>query len=126
MNPPLPSGWALATLGELLREPLRNGYSARAAADGNTRVLTLTAVTTGEFLEGNTKLAKVPANKAADLWLESGDILVQRSNTPELVGTARMYRGPSKWAIFPDLLIRVRLAAGAQPEYIELFLRECA
>ena len=35
-------------------------------------------------------------------------MFVQRSNTPELVGTSARYAGPREWAIFPDLLIRLR------------------
>lgn len=35
-------------------------------------------------------------------------MLIQRSNTPELVGSTARYEGPDNWAIFPDLLIRLR------------------
>lgn len=35
-------------------------------------------------------------------------MLVQRANTAELVGTTARYDGRSNWAIFPDLLIRLR------------------
>ena len=61
--------------------------------------------------------------RVQDLWLKSGDILVERANTPELVGTAALYRGPDDWAIFPDLLIRVRPTDAALPEYLEIVLR---
>jgi type I restriction enzyme S subunit len=57
------------------------------------------------------------------LWLEPGDILVERSNTPELVGTAALYKGPRGWAIFPDLLIRVRVGDALLPEFLEIYLR---
>jgi type I restriction enzyme S subunit len=118
----VPEGWRLARLGDCLAEPLRNGHSARATSDGTgIRTLTLTAVTKGDFSEANTKLTVADSEKVQDLWLEPGDILIERSNTPELVGTARLFRGPRKWAIFPDLLIRVR-AAGVLPEFLELAL----
>jgi len=55
--------------------------------------------------------------------LEPDDIFVERSNTPELVGTAAIYRGPRGFAVFPDLLIRVRLAADVLPLYVESVLR---
>ena len=95
---------------ELLREPMRNGRSDRVAQSGeeSTRTLTLTAVTKNEFLDTNTKLTTTSRSAAAGLWLEPGDIFVQRANTPELVGTTARFDGPRDWAIFPDLLVRLR------------------
>lgn len=120
----LPQGWRLTTLGKLLREPLRNGHSARISENGTgVRTLTLSAVTYGDFSERNTKVTVANPDKVHDLWLESGDILVERANTPELVGTARLYRGASRFAIFPDLLIRVRVGPDVLAEYVELVLQ---
>jgi type I restriction enzyme S subunit len=110
-------------LSQLLREPLRNGFSAKRASDGDVRVLTLTAVTRGQFTDANTKLVQADGHRIRDLWLEPGDIFVQRSNTPDLVGTARLYEGPDRWAIFPDLLIRARVNDRADARYVELALR---
>lgn len=102
--------YPLAKVGDLLREPMRNGRSDRSAAGGEvgTRSLTLTAVTKNAFTEANTKVTVTAPDRARDLWLEPGDVFVQRSNTPALVGTAARYDGPREWAIFPDLLIRLR------------------
>jgi type I restriction enzyme S subunit len=47
--------------------------------------------------------------RVQDLWLTDGDIFVERANTVEMVGLAALYRGPVDLAIFPDLLIRVRV-----------------
>ncbi len=97
------------TVADVLREPMRNGRSDRASSEpGAIRTLTLTAVTKGDFGEHNTKLTSTMPDAAKGLWLEPGDIFVQRSNTPELVGTSARYEGPRDWAIFPDLLIRLR------------------
>lgn len=111
-------------LSSFLREPLRNGHSATASSDPNgIRTLTLTAVTVGDFSERNTKITSADAHRVKDLWLEPGDILIQRSNAPELVGTSRLYRGDRNYAIFPDLMIRVRLNDEADPRFIELVLQ---
>lgn len=99
----------LATVAEVLREPMRNGRSDRASTDPHAvRTLTLTAVTRRDFSNANTKLTSTSREVAKGLWLRRGDVLVQRSNTPELVGTSALYNGPDDWAIFPDLLIRLR------------------
>jgi type I restriction enzyme S subunit len=111
-------------LRELLTEPLRNGLSAPASSSGSIRVVTLTAVTKSAFVEAHTKLIEPGVRSVDDLWMKPGDIFIQRSNTPELVGTATLYNGPEHWAIFPDLLIRARVdETRADPSYLELVLR---
>lgn len=119
----LPEGWTAARLGDILSEPLRNGHSAKASTDGRgVRAITLTAVTYGDFSERNTKITCADPDRVRDLWLQPGDILIERSNTPELVGTARLYRGAGNFAIFPDLVIRARVDAKVLPEFVELAL----
>lgn len=118
-------GWPTTPLGSLLREPLRNGHSAKATDDPNgLRAFTLTAVTVGDFTARNTKRTVAEPRKVADLWAYPGDIYIERSNTPELVGTARLYSGPPAFAFIPDLLIRVRVDESAlSPEFAEVALR---
>jgi type I restriction enzyme S subunit len=121
--PELPDGWCWASLDALLKEPLRNGHSARASGDGSgVRTLTLTAVTYGEFSENNIKYTTADPVDVEDLWIEPGDIFIERSNTPELVGTARLFTGTSRFAIFPDLLIRIRVSPSLDVGYCGLFL----
>ncbi|MFF0181960.1 restriction endonuclease subunit S [Micromonospora sp. NPDC005223] len=110
-------------LGDLISEPLRNGHSARASDAGTVRTITLSAVTQGEFSDRFTKMTGADPARVRGLWLRSGDILIQRSNTPDLVGTSALYRGPEDWAIFPDLLIRVRVREDVIPEYVLLVLQ---
>ena len=95
-------------LASALREPMRNGFSARASATGSVRVLTLTSVTRRTFTNEYTKMTDAAPERVRGLWLESGDVFVQRANTPELVGSAALYDGEPGWAVFPDLLIRLR------------------
>ncbi|MGA5108517.1 restriction endonuclease subunit S [Streptomyces pseudogriseolus] len=109
-------------LAEEIREPLRNGHSARAAAGGTIRTLTLTAVTKGLFDDAHTKMTAADPARISKLWLKPGDILIQRSNTPDLVGTSALYEGPEDWAIFPDLLIRVRTSERLDPRFAHLVL----
>jgi len=106
----VPEHWKLEPLRTLLREPLRNGHSAREATSSEgVRTLTLTAVTKNSFSIVNTKITVADASRVRDLWLSPGDILVERANTRELVGLAALYEGPTGFAIFPDLMVRVRV-----------------
>lgn len=117
-------GAATVPVASVLREPMRNGFSARASATGSVRVLTLTAVTRRTFTEEFTKLTDASLDRVRGLWLEPGDVLVQRANTPELVGSAALYEGERDWAVFPDLLIRLRTnPAVMTPEFLSLALQ---
>lgn len=113
-------------IGMLLGEPMRNGHSARAlSGDGpGVRTLTLTAITRRSFTDTYTKITAANPDRIQDLWLKPGDVLVQRANTPELVGTSALYEGPEGWAIFPDLAIRLRAnQAIIRPRYLALALQ---
>jgi type I restriction enzyme S subunit len=119
----VPDSWAWTRLGAMLQEPMRNGMSAvKADSSEGLPTFSITAVTTGDFSDKNIKYTAGDWNRASDLWAEAGDLFVQRSNTPELVGTARLYRGTPRAAIFPDLLIRVRAVPQLRPEWLELFM----
>ncbi len=115
----------LVRLGDLLAESLRNGHSAKRSLTGEgVRTLTLTAVTQADFVDANTKITSADPGRVRGLWLRAGDILVERSNAPELVGTSAIYEGPDDWAIFPDLVIRVRVARDrASPRFVAAALR---
>jgi len=70
----------------------------------------LTATTSGRLvLTADTikRLNEKIANES-DLYLRQGDVLVQRSNTAELVGTTAVFDGPPGVYVYPDLMIRIR------------------
>ncbi len=122
--PLLPDSWCWSSIDQLIREPLRNGHSAVASqTDAGIPTFSISAVTAGDFSEKNIKMTSADPLKVQNLWVESDDIFVQRSNTPELVGTARRYRGENGRAIFPDLLIRIRVTSSVLSAFVELALQ---
>lgn len=122
--PPLPAGWCWASIDQLIREPLRNGRSAKTTQNGvGIPTFSISAVTEGDFSDKNIKFTSAAPQSVQDLWVEADDIFVQRSNTPELVGTTKRYTEESRRAIFPDLLIRVRVAPPVSPAFVELTLQ---
>ena len=107
---PIPESWEVVELGTLVREPLRNGHSAKASKDENgIRTLILTAVTQRDFSIENTKVTCADPKRVKNMWLKPGDIFVERANTAEYVGLAALYEGEENFAIFPDLLVRIRV-----------------
>lgn len=62
-----------------------------------------------EFNAGAIKYTSEPTDPSADYWLTNGDLLLTRSNTPELVGHAAIYRGEPTPCIYPDLMMLLRV-----------------
>lgn len=103
----------------LLREPLRNGYSARPVRHETPfRVLKLTATTSGQFDPRHFKFTDEVFAEDSPLWLGPGDILVQRGNTAEFVGVPAIYEGESAKFLYPDLMIRVRVRPDVSPRFV--------
>jgi type I restriction enzyme, S subunit len=117
------SGASKVSFGSILQEPLRNGYSAKADPFGTVPIISLTAVTSGDFGARNVKMTAADPARVRDLWIRPGDLLIERSNTPELVGTACLYRGEPDTVVYPDLIIRARVDDRVMPEYAELALK---
>lgn len=109
----LPKDWCLQRLGSIVTHGPKNGYSPKSnPTSKGTQTLKLSA-TTSRFLiinEFTTKRIEESIDFDSDLWLQPGDLLVQRANTMEYVGTAVVYNGPQKTFIYPDLMMRLRFS----------------
>jgi restriction endonuclease S subunit len=106
-------------LADLLREPLRNGYSASPVSRKTKfRVLTLTATTSGWFDGSQFKYTDEEFVPDSPFWLMPGDIVVQRGNTADYVGVPAIYEGEPRQYIFPDLMIRVRPRIDIQARFV--------
>ena len=115
--------WEEVTVGDLIQGKPRNGYSP-VAVDFETSVksLSLSATTSGYFRAECFKYINEDIPNESHLWLEAGDVLIQRANTIELVGVSAIYNGPSKTYIYPDLMMKCRTNSRVLPEYLHLVL----
>ncbi|MBN2443001.1 MAG: restriction endonuclease subunit S, partial [Spirochaetales bacterium] len=87
----------------------RNGYSPKSVKyKTSVKSLTLTATTTGIFNEKCFKYIDEEIPKDSHLWLETNDILIQRSNSINYVGISAIYPGKSYNFIYPDLMMKVK------------------
>ena len=120
----VPEGWRVAPLGELVRERIKNGFSPNCPDQPTGRwTLSLSAVTPFGFDPTATKPAPLEDSKVEEKRLQSGDLLISRSNTRERVGLAGIYRGSPEWCSYPDLLMRIRPdKEQVLVEYLEAFL----
>lgn len=97
-----------ACLAEVLTGAPRNGWSPHCDnLDNGTQVLTLSAVTGWLYNPSAFKRTSQPANERAHYWAVEGDLLMTRSNTPELVGHAAICNGSPSPVIYPDLMMKV-------------------
>ncbi len=116
----------LIPLSTLLSRQPRNGWSppARFQAESGIPVLTLSAVTGFNYDGSRIKLTNAPTSEKAYYWLEEGELLITRSNTPELVGHVAIYDGNPPKAICPDLIMKMTVdPTKADTRFIYYFLR---
>lgn len=101
---------ATGQLGQVLTGKPRNGWSAKCDnAEGGNPVLSLGAVTGFRYRATEFKNTSLHADKDGHFWLKPGDLLITRSNTPELAGHAAIYNGTPSPCIYPDLMMRLPL-----------------
>jgi type I restriction enzyme S subunit len=120
----LPLSWQHAQLGKLLAFGPKNGFSPKGVEQPTaTKVLTLSATTYGVFNGEKFKYAEEAIPADSDLWLRENDILIQRGNTIDYVGVAAVYRGPSNEFIYPDLMMKIRVAPELDVDFCHIVLR---
>lgn len=116
-----PASWRWQRLDDLLVFGPTNGFSPKAVDyETPVRSLTLSATTSGRFKGEHSKFITTGVPADSDLWLRDGDILVQRGNTIEYVGVAAVYRGKPNCFIYPDLMMKLRVASALDVGFIHL------
>ena len=116
-------------LSTLLSEQPRNGWSPPAIfqTGEGIPVLTLSAVTGFNYDGSRVKLTSAPTKEKAHYWLKEGELLITRSNTPELVGHVAIYDGNPQQAICCDLIMKMTLdSTKAHTKFIYYYLRSLA
>ncbi|MDT0631951.1 hypothetical protein [Rubrivirga litoralis] len=83
---------------------------------------TSACLTESGFSANGLKAAQMDAADAVQATLEPGEVLIARSNTPDLVGRASVYEGGPPGVVASDLLIRVRVGPRAEPAYVGYYL----
>jgi len=105
----IPDAWEVHALPDLLREPVRNGYSPVCPSEPTGKwILGLSALTHDGFNPLGVKPAPLDDSRLDKATLEPGDIVISRSNTPERVGLVGLYNGEPMPCHYPDLMMRLR------------------
>jgi hypothetical protein len=91
---------------------------------GDMVVIAVTTACLSEdgFLSAGLKRARMHGADAAVCQIAAGEILVARSNTPELVGRASMYDGDPPGVVATDLTVRIATREGLAPSFLAGYL----
>jgi type I restriction enzyme, S subunit len=89
--------------------------------------LKLSAVSNGRFKREENKALRDADEQEQALALRAGDVLITRSNTPELVADVACVPVDEPTLLLPDLIYRLRIQDGkVLPEYLTYFLTTAA
>ena len=118
--PPLPESWMWATLGWMTCG-VEYGSAAKSAPAGKVPVLRMGNVRNAKF-DWSDLVYTSDDHEIATYLLRDGDILFNRTNSPELVGKTAIYIG-NRPAVFAGYLIRINhIPTVVNGQYLNLFL----
>ncbi|MBI5759172.1 MAG: restriction endonuclease subunit S [Planctomycetales bacterium] len=118
-----PASWKLIRFADIISYGPRNGISPKPVQHvTKTKSLTLSATTSGTFDGRHVKYLTEEFPADSFLWLKDGDILIQRSNSEHYVGAAAIYRGEPNDFVYPDLMMKVRVASCIDVAFAHLIL----
>jgi type I restriction enzyme S subunit len=94
------------------------------ATDGDVEVCAITTACLSElgFQASGVKLAHMWFEDAAECRVSSGEILIARSNTPDLVGRVAMLAGEPEDAVASDLTIRILPSNSVYSRFLTAYL----
>lgn len=114
---------------ELVDEGPTNGWSPKTGPDATGPLaLRLTATTSGYLRLDEAAVKRIYERPSDDsrYWLKPGDLLVQRANALEHLGAAAIFDGPEQTYIYPDLMMRLRVADADRRRYLWRYLNSAA
>lgn len=119
---PLPVAWAWATIGELtLRQRYGTSAKTTSVVDG-VPVLRMGNIQDGCLDFKNLKFLPLDHSEFPELFAMDGELLFNRTNSPELVGKCAVYRKQSRECSFASYLIGVQFVEGCVPEFVSAYI----
>ena len=116
----LPDGWVWEKLGWMTCS-VEYGTSAKSSGAGSHPVIRMGNIQNGK-LDWHDLAYSSDSEEIDKYSLQEGDVLFNRTNSPELVGKAAIYRG-ERPALFAGYLIRInQIESIVDAQYLNLFL----
>lgn len=118
----IPAGWTWATVEQLSVEQ-KYGSSAKTNESGSgIPVIRMGNVQDGELDLGKLKYLPATHDEFPELYLTDGDMLFNRTNSPELVGKSAVYRSQISPCSYASYLIAVRFSPSIIPELVAAYI----
>lgn len=115
----LPEGWKYVSLDKLC-DSFQYGTSTKSDPTGNVPVLRMGNLQNGE-VDWTNLVFTSDKSEIEKYALKAGDVLFNRTNSPELVGKTSIYRGEQP-AIFAGYLIKINNFSDLNSEYLNYCL----
>ncbi|OUC13589.1 MAG: hypothetical protein B0A82_16615 [Alkalinema sp. CACIAM 70d] len=115
----IPEEWQYIALDKLCYS-FQYGTSAKSLSDGSIPVLRMGNLQNGE-IDWDNLVYTSNEDEISKYSLNPGDVLFNRTNSPELVGKTSIYRG-ERPAIFAGYLIRINNSSELDSEYLNYCL----
>jgi type I restriction enzyme, S subunit len=119
-----PKGWPIRAVKDFVAR-FEGGKNLQAGDEGTTpfRILKVSAVTSGHYVESESKPAPDGYNPPTNHILRVGDMLFSRANTQELVGATAIVEATDGYALLPDKLWRFVWAEEIEQRYMHALLQ---
>ena len=119
----VPRGWMWTRLG-ILAHSTEAGWSPRChprpSDSGEWGVLKVSAVSWGEFDPLENKALPGELDPQPDKVVRSGDFLMSRANTEELVARSVVVRTEANMLMMSDKIVRINFLSGIEAEYANI------
>lgn len=117
----LPSSWRLLPVGRVLLDS-QYGTNEPAVEGGNTRVIGMKDIQNGKVITDDLTSSNLPEEERAKYLLIRGDLLINRTNSYDLVGKVGIFKSDEKVA-FASYLVRLKIdKTQIRPEYLNYWL----
>ena len=118
----LPTSWTWATVDQISIAQ-KYGSSSKTGEDASgVPVLRMGNIQDGRLDLTNLKYLAEDHKEFPDLLLDDGDLLFNRTNSPELVGKTAVYRSEITPCSYASYLIGVKLNSSCCPEFVSAFI----
>jgi type I restriction enzyme, S subunit len=116
----LPSGWRIVNLGSV--SELLPSKSISTTGDKKVQAITTGCLDETIFNPKGIKTAQMKSSDVDECLVNVSEVLIARSNTPELVGRATIYRGEPPNVVASDLTIRLKIKDDTEAGFIARYL----
>lgn len=120
----IPKDWDFGNLEAWLAGKPKNGYSPQEARERTgIQMLGLGCLTTEGFSPVQLKAAPFNDKRLQSAMLSTGDLLISRANTRELVGLVGVYKDVGTPCTYPDLMMRLKPCPDTSADFLQLVLQ---